>query len=183
MGFNDFIFFEHDGSTAEKHADEVESALKGKLAAKLQERLRSRISPGLNADEAVRAGSIRAQASAGGIVIDEDDQAKLLSRSGEQVGSSGGGGEGSDGDLGGAEVMDVNDLFKQSDGVPKIIKRADGGSTVAFRVIDVNRLFGEQIDMRDQEVQKVVTDALQGGMVDSFEESVEEIERTYPSKR
>lgn len=178
MGFNDWIYFEHAGSATTAHAEEVESALKSKLASKVQERLRSRISPGLNADEAVRAGSIRAQASAGGIVIDEDDQAKLLAQATGQVAEKRGSKE-----LAPSEAMDVNDLFRQSDGVPKIVQRGDGSKTVAFRTIDVNRLFGEQIDMRDQQVQKVVTDTLQGGIVDSFEESIEEIERTYPSKR
>jgi len=148
--------------------DDVDAIAQSRLARDLQSTLRNQIDPGIDLKSARLAQSIRAQATGGQIVIDEDDQAKLFSG-------------GVDGDDGGDEeppAGNLDDLFKPGSGVPEAVSRPDGSMRLVFRSISAADVFGQQAAQRRSDmVERVVTDTLRNGLVDAIEDATKESAR------
>lgn len=170
MGFSDMIYIDPAPSALDRHAEEVEQRAKAKLAAGIQARLRANVNPGIDLSSARRAQSIRVAERGGSIVIDESDQAAVLS--------------------GGAprrqsrvqpQAEGIESLFKPSSGVPVAKREPDGSTRLVFRTISAGQLFGQQRQFeQDRMVEATVTETLRMGLVDAFEAAGSEIESMYP---
>jgi len=147
--------------------DDIDSVAQSRLASSLQATLRNQIDPGIDLKSARLAQSIRVQASGGQIVIDEDDQGKILT-----------GGKQEEEDESEAPAGNLEDLFRPGSGVPEAINNPDGSTQLVFRSISAANVFGQQITQRRGEmVERITSETLRNGLVDAIEEASREAAR------
>lgn len=170
MGFNDWINIQPTGFRLEDHADEWAQLAHEKLAQRLQTSLRSRVDPGINAEDANRAQAVRVKAEGNRLVISEESQGKVLQAAAATVAPARPG-------------ASLDDLFTSSLGPPEIIDIDGGGQGVAFRVLKEDQVFNTVQADRDDAVERVMTDTLRAGIVEAYEEAAGEIAGRYPRNR
>lgn len=173
MGFNSWIYAEPAGPGAETHGEEIDSLAKAKLASEIQTKVRARIDPGIDLRNASRAQAVRSYADEGNIVIDEKDQAELITGEAEDAGPAG---------TSTTEASTMDDLYSLGSGIPEIIADPDGTTRISFRTIKASSLFGDRQADQDDTVQSIVTDTLQMGIVDAIDEATSDVNRRYPEK-
>ena len=169
MDINNWITFEANEKGA-SDSEELEGLVQERLAKQIQSRLRNQVDPGIDLKSARRAQSIRAQANGGSIVIDEDDQGKVLTGSRDDEESE-------------AEppATNLDDLFKPGSGVPEAVTRPDGSTQLVFRSIKASDLFSQQAAARQTEtVAETISDVLRTQTVEAFDEAFDEIGRRHP---
>jgi hypothetical protein len=168
MDITRFITFE-PGDKALGRDEEVEQIAQGHLAKEVQQRLRNQSDPGIDLKSARRAQAIRVRAEGGQIVVDEDDQGKVLSVGGEP-----------EKEESTQSAANLDDLFRPGSGVPEAVTRPDGSIQLVFRSIKASDLFNQQIEgRRDEMVERAISDVLRTGTVDAIEEAQDEIGRLY----
>ena len=170
MGFNDWFIFESVPMAAEARFDEVDALAKDELAEKIQSRLRTQVDPGLDIKAAGRAQRIRVRSEKGQIIIDENDQLAVLT----------GGMSGRKQEEQKQKRSTLLSLFEPSDGVPIPVVGPDGRREFAFRVVKEEQLFKTASDARDQMAEEIVTETLQGGIVDAYERAIKTVNDRYP---
>jgi hypothetical protein len=171
-GFNDWIYFEPAATSTVEYFDEVDKVAKEDLARQIQTKLRGRIDRGTTRKEAQRAQSIQAKESDGDIVIDEKDQAEVLGEDAAPIPEPEA-----------KEEQGIDDLFSPGTGVPSVVTGRDGSQQAAFRVIEEKDLFGGSQRALDQTVEQTVTDVVQIGMLDAFEDAAKSVELQHPEIR
>lgn len=168
-GFNDWIYFAPKPQASVDRWDEVDAAAREKLARDLQTRLRGRLDPGIGAAAAQRAQAVRVQSEGDRLVIDQADQGDVLGASSEMVAAVG------------EEVKSVDQLFELGSGVPSAVQGPGGETKMVFRTVSLETLFGEQKqDEQDLVVEQTTTDVLRGGIVDAYEEAMNDVARRHP---
>lgn len=173
MGFNDWINIESSPMALDNRLSEIDEEAKNVLAGEIQTRVRGRVDPGIDLKSARRAQKIRAQASGGQIIIDEEDQAAVLR-----------GGSAPQRDISEARAGGMADLFTMSSGVPDMARAQDGSNQMVFRTIAAKDLFAKQEqDEQNRVVQNTVTDTIRSGIVDAFDEATKKIEQRYPEDK
>lgn len=158
-----FTFTPQEPPSAEK----VEDLVRGKLARRIQQRVRGVVDHGLSRDAALTAGSVVAEAEGGRIVIRSDDSAEVL----RQSTAAAFGKPASD------ETENPDDLFETSTGIPKLV--SDGsGERLMFRAISAEAIMRRQAaGQRDQNVEKAVRDSISTGIVDDYDEAIKDVSR------
>lgn len=177
MGWNDFIRIDHVPLASEARETEVDQLLKEGLAAQIQEKLRSRLDPGIDLRGAQAAQAVRSHADGGRIVIDQKGQDEVLAaadpgrrvRAGSQV-----------------NVTDLDDLFVLSSGVPEIEVGADGSRRMVFRRVSQASVQGKappgsalSQDEQDHIVDQVATEVFSLGVPEAHERATQEVNDTY----
>jgi len=169
MDINNWITFEA-GEKGGGSTEEVEGLVQERLAKQIQSRLRNQVDPGIDLKSARRAQSIRAQANGGTIVIDEDDQGKVLT-----------GGQEQDNSESEPPATNLDDLFRPGSGVPEAVSRPDGSTQLVFRSIKASDLFNEQIAGRKTEmVEMTISDVFRNRTTEAFDEAFGEAARRHP---
>ena len=169
MRISNWITFETNEKGSDR-TEEMDSIAQRDLAKEIQTRLRSQADPGIDLKSARKAQSIRVRAEGGQIIVDEDDQGKILTGGQEQ-------------DENDAEppASNLEDLFRPGSGVPEMVSRPDGSTQLVFRSIKAADLFGQQIESRKTEmVERTVSDVFRTRLVESFDEASNELGRLYP---
>jgi hypothetical protein len=162
VGFNDWIYASPAPTAIDGRQEEVEERVRSKLAAQIQERLRTRLDPGIDLRSAKRAQAVRSVADGNRIVITGDDEDAKETSS--------------------IEANSVDDLFKLSSGVPEVYTDEFGTTQMVFRSIKMSSLLEVTQDDQDKTVDQIVTDVLQLGMVDAIEDAMKDVESTYPAE-
>lgn len=170
MGFNDWIYVEPVPMAHEGREEEIDLLMKERLATDIQRNLRGRVDPGVDLKSALQAQSVRVRSSGGQIIIDEHDQAAVLT--------------GGQSNIPGAPASQgIESLFKLGTGIPTIETGAGGERRLAFRTVDAKKMFTEMAEAgRDTMVEGTVEESLRMNMVDAFEESFDTVRRRYPSE-
>jgi hypothetical protein len=169
-GFNDWISFDPAPVAQVEHFDDVERSAKEDLAKQIQTRLRNTLDRGTSRQGARRAQSVQATVDGEDIVVNEKDQAEVLGENPAEL----------DRGEGGEENTSVDSLFSPGTGVPTIVKARDGSQQAAFRVIKEQDLFGGSQTALDQTVEQTVTDIVQMGMLEAFEDATRTVESQHP---
>lgn len=163
MGFNDWIYIEPAPMNGVDRFEDVDAEAKRTLASAIEQRIKTRVDPGVDLNAAQRAQSITARQEDGQIVIDEDDRAGVL-RGSPSVSKP-------------SSRTDLDDLFQMSSGVPTVGQDAAGNRKLIFRAVDESKLFNLGTSEQDETVEVAVTDALRMGIVDAFEGAVTTVNR------
>jgi hypothetical protein len=168
MNITNWISFEPNEKGADKD-EEVDSIVHKRLAQNVQTRLRAQADPGIDLRSARRAQAIRARADGSDIVVDEDDQAKVIAGAQEPEEDTE------------SQATNLDDLFKPGSGVPEAVSRPDGSTQLVFRSIKEAGLFRQTIrGNQNDAVERTISDTLRSGTVDAFEEAFDEMSRLYP---
>jgi hypothetical protein len=150
--------------------DEVTENARQRLARDVQLRLRGRVDFGLEPRAAQRAQAIRVTSEGNRLVIDESDQAAVLGAAAGTLRESDP-----------SAVANMDELFKQGSGVPRMSTGKDGKPRLVFRSIAARDLFeGQRQRETDSSVEQTVTDTLRTGIVDAYEGAFAEVERLHP---
>lgn len=174
-GFNDWIHIQPTPMGIDSYPEELDRRVQVKLAEQIGTRLRTRLDPGIDPKAANRAQAVRSRVDGNRIVIDSRDQLDAVTRAGDNDDS------GSDGR--GLDVEDIDDLFNLSSGVPQIDTDPDGNERLVFRRVSSMEKLGLPEDEQDRIVDQAVTEVLQGGIVEAFEEASQGVEDEHPAER
>lgn len=169
--FDSWVNFNLRSSTVFSRNDEVEEFARGRLAEQVERNIRTQIDPGIDRKSGVAAGQVKVRAEDDRLVIYSDNPADVLRSSSKQV-------------KGGAnpnEASGVEELFKQSSGVPSVHTRPDGSTGLSFKQISVDNLFQEQrAQQQNERIEQSVTETVRSGIVGAYEDAWAEIARRHP---
>ena len=156
-----------------KYRDEVTELARERLARDVQQRLRGRVDFGVGVNAARRAQAIRVTAKGNRLVIDESDQGAVLGAAGDQVAET-------DPTL----ANNVDDLFEPSSGVPRMHTGADGKPRMVFRTITADQIFaGQEQKETDATVEQTVTETVRAGIVDAYDDALQQVARKHPEEQ
>ena len=170
--YNDIIFVSMKPHVSTTRYNEVEEQFRRNLGRRIQRDVRNRIDPGINFRGHQRARSVKVELSdTGALVIRSDQPEKAVLKPDREKRP-------------GRPVLDredtVEDLFKPSNGVPKVTV-SNGVRKLAFRTVRDVDLFARPQEQQDAEIKRIVDTSVQVNAVDMMEEGVHDVERRYPS--
>lgn len=170
--FNDIIFITMKPHVSTTRYNEVEEQFRRNLGRRIERDVRNRMDPGINFRGHQLANSVKVTLSdTGSLHIRSDQPEKAVLRPDREAKP-------------GRPVLDrpdtVDDLFKQSSGVPQVIT-SHGVQRIAFRTVRDVDLFGRPQEQQDADIKRIVDNAVQVNTVDMMEEGIRDVERRYPS--